>query len=325
MSETLAHRLLLLSSGGLPLVLSGRALKQYVGRELEHVLHRRVLVELPKLDEWPPCPGCDQGCEGRPIQELNGELVAACPYDSGSDEALSDDDVRQFQLDAQELCLSIREDNRLCGDGPTEIVDGVWLLGQTSQDEAPSRCIFLAFNTSSGSCAAMVAIIKRAADRRSITLLLIGDTGLEVRLALEDARVPPVQALELIAYDATVPFRLDFGRAISRHLRPRLVLRPSDRSATFGDKSARLPPQSFKLLLFMVMEAEAGRPLIDNRRIEDELWGKAIRSRQVADAIRRLRNALAPVLGGRDQAQRLIQNKPGSYLIDMDFTAIEVV
>jgi hypothetical protein len=77
--ENLACRLLRLSSGGLPLVLSGRALKGHLGPDLDRSLYRRLLVELPSLDEWPPCAGCDQGCEARPIRELNGRLVAMCP------------------------------------------------------------------------------------------------------------------------------------------------------------------------------------------------------------------------------------------------------
>ena len=86
-----------------------------------------------------------------------------------------------------------------------------------------------------------------------------------------------------------------------------------------------LPPQPFKLLRFMLMEAEAGRPLIENRLIEKELWSTAIHSQQVANAVRRLRDALAPILGSRKQAEILIQNRPGSYFINRDFAAIEIM
>jgi hypothetical protein len=323
--ENLAHSLLRLSGAGLPIILSGRTLKDHLGPALERALGRRVLVELPRLDEWSPCAGCDQQCEARPIRELNGRLVAMCPYDSTSDEILSDDDLRQFQLDPEELCLAIREDSGLSGDGPTEIADRIWLIGQTRQDETPSRCLFLAFDTSFSPSTAMVATIQRTAGRRVIALLLIGDPDLAVRLALEDARILAVPALELLADDAITPFRLDFGRLSSGPLRPRLVLRCSDRSVMFGDKSVRLPPQLFKLLLFLVTEAQAGRPLVENQLIERKLWGTAIHSRQPADAIRRLRDELAPVLDGREQVRRLVQNKPGSYLIDLDFAAIEIL
>ena len=99
---------------------------------------------------------------------------------------------------------------------------------------------------------------------------------------------------EPLVDDTTAPFRLDTGLLTSTKPRPRLVLRRSDRSVAFEGTSGILPPQPFKLLRFMLMEAEAGRPLIDNRLIEKELWGTAIHSRQASDAIRRLRDALAP-------------------------------
>ena len=147
MNESLARRLLRLSSGGLPLILPGRALKDHVGPELDRALYRRVLVELPALDEWPPCAGCDQDCESRPVREEDGRLIAMCPHDSTSDEVLSADDVRQFRLEAEELCLALRQDSSLDGDGPEELAPGIWLIGQTPQQDAPPRIVFVAFET----------------------------------------------------------------------------------------------------------------------------------------------------------------------------------
>jgi hypothetical protein len=323
-NESLARRLLRLSSGGLPRILSGRALKDHVGRELDCALGRRVLVELRRLDEWQPCAGCDQECEARPIRMLDGRLVAMCPHDSTSDEVLSEDHVRQFRLEAEELCLALRQDSRLDGDGPKELAPGIWLLGHTSQQDAPSRIIFVGFEDGMGA-AAIIAMLKRVAGPRPVSLLFTGHADLELRLALEDAGVVALPVAEPLADDPTAPFRLDTGLLSSIRVQPRLVLRRSDCSVAFEGAPVILPPQPFKLLHFMLMEAEAGRPLIDNRLIEKELWGATIHSRQVGDAIRRLRDALAPVLGGREQADRLIQNRPGSYFINRDFAVIEII
>jgi hypothetical protein len=322
--ENLARRLLRLSSGGLPLILSGRALKDHLGPDLDRALSRRVLVELPSLDEWSPCASCDQGCGARPIRELNGRLVAMCPYDSTLDELLSNDDVRQFRLEAEELCLAIREDSALGGDGPKQLAPGIWLIGQTSQQDAPPRVVFVAFETGLGA-AAIIAMLKRVAGPRPVSLLLAAHADLELRLALEDAGVAALPAPEPLADDATAPFRLGTALLTSVKPQPRLIVRGSDRSVAFEGTSGILPPQPFKLLRFMLMEAEAGRPLIENRLIEKELWGTTIHSRQVGDAIRRLREALAPLLGGREQADKLIQNRPGSYFINRDFAAIEII
>jgi DNA-binding response OmpR family regulator len=324
-SESLARRLLRLSSGGLPLILFGRDLSQHLGPELDRALSRRVLIELPQLDEWPPCARCENGCEARPIRELNGRPVAMCPYDSSSDEALSEDDLRLFELDVEELCLAIREDSRLTGDGPQEIVEGIWLIGRTDGQGLPSRCIILAFNADLDA-AVVIAMLRRVAGARSVSLLLAGDCDLTLRLALEDAGVVPLPILELLAVDdESALFCLDTGSLISSRPRPRLVLQRSNRSVTFQESSKVLSPQSFKLLLFMMTRTQAGHPLISNASIEDELWGTTIHSRQVGDVVRRLREALSPILGGLEQAKRLIQNHPNSYSIDQEFAVIEII
>ena len=246
------------------------------------------------------------------------------PRHSTSDEILSDDDVRQFQLDVEELCLAIRDDSGLCGDGPTEIADRVWLIGRTSQDETPSRCIFLAFDTSLSPPAATVAVIKRTAGSSGVALLLINDADLEVRLALEDAAMLAMPILEMLANDAEISFRLDLGRLGSEPWLPRLMLRRADRSVTLDDNSVRLSPLLFKLMLFLVTEAQAGRPLVENRFIERKVWSTAIDSRQVADAIRRLRNELAPLLGGRERVDATFITSRAAILSTVNTAAIEI-
>ena len=193
MIESLARRLLRLSSGGLPLILSGRALQDHLGPELDRALYRRVLVELPSLDEWPPCAGCDQECEARPIRELDGRLIAMCPHNSTSDEVLSDDDVRQFRLEAEELCLALREDSSLDGDGPKELAPGIWLIGQTPSKTRPLASSLSHSRLASGA-ATIIAMLKRVAGSRPVSLLLAGQADLELRLALEDAGVAALPA-----------------------------------------------------------------------------------------------------------------------------------
>jgi DNA-binding response OmpR family regulator len=198
------------------------------------------------------------------------------------------------------------------------------LIGQTTQQDAPPRVVFVAFEIGLGA-PTIVAMLRRVVGPTPISLLLAGQSDLEFRLALEDAGVVALPVSEPLMDDSTAPFRLDPHLLTSTRSRPRLVLRQSRRSVTFDGRSKVLSPQPFKLLLFMLTEAQEGRPLIDNRSIEDELWGTAIHARQVGDAIRRLRDALAPVLGGRGEANELIQNRPGSYFINQDFALIEIV
>ena len=95
--------------------------------------------------EWAPCPDCDQGCDSRAILRNVERLIAACPYDSRSDEILVADDVRAFSIDVENLCRAIREDTGLIGDDVSEIADGVWLLGALPRNGQTPLAIVLAF------------------------------------------------------------------------------------------------------------------------------------------------------------------------------------
>ena len=82
--------------------------------------------------------------------------------------------------------LALREDSSLDGDGPKQLAPGIWLIGQTpSEQDALPRIVFLAFDTDLGA-ATIIAMLKRVANSRPVSLLLAGQVDLEVRLALEE-------------------------------------------------------------------------------------------------------------------------------------------
>ena len=117
MTDTLTALLLQLSEGGRPALLWGRSAKPHFGPAFDRLLAAGVLVECPPMEEWSACADCDCGFGIRPIQRIDGRIVAACPIDAGSDTELEEDDLREFRIDPERLVGLIAEAQRLRGTG----------------------------------------------------------------------------------------------------------------------------------------------------------------------------------------------------------------
>jgi hypothetical protein len=141
MTESLPRLLLRLSEAGEPAVLWGRQAKPHLGRAFDRLLVAGVLVEDPPATEWDVCSACECGHECRPIQQINGGLVATCPLDSGSDTVLDEVDVRAFRINLTALVRTIGADSGFAGH-PSEVAAGVWHLGPNTT----GRQIFIAFS-----------------------------------------------------------------------------------------------------------------------------------------------------------------------------------
>jgi hypothetical protein len=85
MTESLIRLLLRLSEAGEPAILWGRQAKPYPDRDLEQLLARGVLTEQAPADEWDVCSDCECRLAARPIQCIEGDLIAACPLDHARD------------------------------------------------------------------------------------------------------------------------------------------------------------------------------------------------------------------------------------------------
>src|SRR3954452_23175517 len=106
-TETLPKLLLRLIEAGASAELSGRQARRFFGPEFERLLARRVLVEQRPLETWSPCSVCTCAVEGRPIQTVEGRLVAACPLDAAEDVLLDEEDVRVFVIDRANIVQEI--------------------------------------------------------------------------------------------------------------------------------------------------------------------------------------------------------------------------
>ena len=145
-------------------------LKTWLGKPLDRLLARRVLVEFEPVGEWPPCPDCDQGCDSRPILHGGERLIAACPYDGRRDEILATDDVRAFSIDVENLCRAIREDTGLIGDDSAEIAGGAWLLGELSRNGQTPLTVVLAFRLRDQDAADLLFRIKTQLRRDGVVV-----------------------------------------------------------------------------------------------------------------------------------------------------------
>jgi hypothetical protein len=109
MTETLTALLLQQSEGSRPALLWGRSAKPHFGPKFDRMLAAAVLVECPPAEEWSACADCDCGFGIRPIQRIDGRIIAACPMDAGSDSVLEEDDLREFRIDPERLIGLIAE------------------------------------------------------------------------------------------------------------------------------------------------------------------------------------------------------------------------
>ena len=319
--------LLLQHSDGGPGVVLGRTLRPWLGRPLDRLLARRVLVELEPVGEWTPCTDCDQGCDGRVILRNVDCLIAACPYDSRSDEILGPDDIRAFSIDVENLGRAIREDTGLIGDDATEIADGVWLLGALPRNGQTPRSVVLAIRLQHRDAADLLFRIKT--QLRLDAVVVTTTLSLPLRQQFLTADIPVACISDaLAANDPARPFSLDSRRlAVPARLSgARLVIRTAERTVEFDGQPVHLPPQPFDLLVLLARTTVTDRVRLQRRDIEDVLFGKAAHGHDVSDIIRRLRESFTPFVGGATQAKQLIENKPRlGYLLNLQPAEIDLV
>ena len=320
--------LLLRHSDGGPGVLPGRTLKPWLGRPLDRLLARRVLVELEPAVEWPPCADCDQGCDSRPILRDGERLIAACPYDGRRDDFLSTDDVRAFSIDVENLCCAIRNDTGLIGEDVSQIADGVWLLGTLPRNGQTPLAAVLAFRLQDRDAADLLFRIKTQV-RLDAVVVTTAEPSAAIRHRFLTTDIALVRAEDaLAAIDPAKPFSLDPRRlAVPAGLRgARLIIRTIERTVVVDGQTVHLPPQPFDLLVLLARTALADRTPMQRRDIDDALFGNAAHGHDVSDIIRRLRESFAPFVGGAAQAKRLIENKARlGYLLNLQPAEIDLV
>lgn len=321
MTETLSRLLLQLSEVEPPALLWGRTARHHHGAGFERLLDSGILVEQRPAREWPVCDSCECDLDMRPLLTIADKQIAACPLDRRNDDILDEEDLRSYRLDHAAL---IREIVRVSGieNSPSEISARLWSLGTIGGIE-----LCLTFHGSVARLPGTVDAIRLAARGRQQGLITPRLSAAD-RLALHRAKIHVVDLSECLRIDPghVIPaLQIDF--TIAARSEPRLVIHVQAQSITFDGKDLKLPPRPFKLLHFLAKEATEGRPLCERRTIEKHLWATTVSEKAVADAIRELREKLAPVLPTGMLPRQFIENRtPAFYLIALppDEISIEV-
>lgn len=307
MTGTLAALLLRLSEAGAPAILWGRQAAPFLGRAFDRLLARGVLIEQAPATEWDVCPACDCGLEARPLQRIDGRYVAACPLDRGGDVVLYSEDLRSFRIEPSAL---VREIAAVSGfdDAPSEVAPGLWHLGVSA-----IRTVFLVLSKAALLQAGLVATLRMVERSAPITVITPS------LLASEQTRFAEADIL-LVTAGACIgeDFVLDHTRLEPplAH-RPRLVIQRTSRSVMLDGVPKLLSEQAFKLLVLLAEQALKSPVIVENRYIEDRLWGSNIHriTSEVREPVRALRDALASNSADSRAVRSLIENRrnPNGY------------
>lgn len=306
MSATLVKLLLQQSEGGEPAILWGRLAKPHLGREFDSLLGQRILIEEAPAESWSICSNCECGFDARPIQHINGRLVAACPIDAGSDAVLEPDDLRSFRIDVAVLMRTVASASGFDTE-PGEIIKGVWHFGPIRD----GRALFVASSVPAALQPGLVASLRMAVHDQPITLAAPELPAVQRQKMLE-ADTFLVCLQDVIARTGRTPFALDFSKlAPSRAARPRLVIRKSAKLVQIDGASRLLPDQPFELLTLLAERALTDDPFVAPREIEDLIWGTLVHrvSRPARDVVRELRDALAAGSSDPGSSRDLIENQ----------------
>ena len=225
MTDTLTALLLQLSEGGRPALLWGRQAKPHFGPAFDRLLAAGVLVECPPIEEWSPCPDCDCGFGIRPIQRIDGRIVAACPVDATSDTELQEDDLREFRIDPERLVQMIAGASGFAE--PVEpLAPDLWRIGRL----ASGRSVVVAVTARVLDQPGIVLLLKAAACGAPITVLT-PDPGPAIRLRFLEAGIDLVELRSALEPGPSVgsigSIRMRSSRRpMDRGFQSRLQLRP---------------------------------------------------------------------------------------------------
>jgi hypothetical protein len=325
MTETLARLLLRLSEAGEPAILWGRQAGPHAGRGFERLLARGVLVEQATATDWDVCPSCECDLDARPIQQINGRHIAACPIDRRSDVDLGDDDLRSFRIAPAALVREIAMASGF-GEEPSPVAAGVWHLGQTSSQ----RELFLALWRDAVLQPGLISLMRSVARSSPITTIAPAAIA-DQQARFDDAGVLLVSVPDCIGGDDTTSgFAIDHSKLELRPgFAPRLVIRHAAKAVSLDGLPKALSDQEFKLLALLAEHALKSPAVLENRQIESKIWGTNIHriSSQVREPVRALRNALASGSADPAAVRALIQNRrnPNGYRLALAAEDIKLI
>ena len=314
MTDTLTALLLQLSEGGRPALLWGRQAKPHFGPNFDRMLAAGVLVECPPVEQWSACTDCDCGFGIRPIQRIDGRIVAACPIDAASDTELEEDDLREFRIDPERLVQMIAGASGF-PQPVAAVAPDLWRIGRLRPVRHGRR------HRPRSRPSGVVLMLKTAAGGAPVTVVA-PDPSSAIRLRCLEAGIDLVELrAALMASDRGIDV-LDLTMLEPTAAGPRLVIERRARQVTLDGRRIHLSDQVFALLMFLAERALDSPATVEIRTIEDHIWGAGIHriASSIREPIRALREALAAGAPDKAAVRNLIEymRNPNGYRLRID-------
>jgi len=299
MTATLTSLLLQLSESGRPPLLWGRQAKPYFGPSFDRLLAAGVLAECPPIEEWSACADCDCGFGIRPIQRIDGRIVAACPVDAGSDTELEEADTREFRIDPERLVSLIAT-----ASGFLEPLDmlapSLWRIGRL----ASGRFIVVAVTAQVLDQAGIVLMLKAVAGGAAVTVVAPKPDP-AIRMRFLEAGVDLVELQAALRPSEGAADQLDPPLLESKGAEPRtgaeLVVRRGAGTIDWRGTTIGFTHQQFPVLLRLLEGARSHSKVASGPLVEDAT------GREAKDLIRELRQRVEGAGFSGAEAKSLIR------------------
>ncbi len=301
-----------LSEAGPDAVLWGRAARPHFGPVFDRLLRKRVLVERPHTGMWPTCAHCDCGLDARPIVEVHGKLVAACPHDHRADQTLAPDDPRSFRIDSERLVTVLAEASDF--DNAAFILPGLWQMGRL----ASGRVVFLALHEDAVEQPGMVLAL-RAAATGAPTTLLVPEISPAVELRFSEAGIDVAILRSVLSPSSSGIDVINVAALETPAHAPRLVIAKTAQTVMLDDRHLHFPSQLQRLVLMLAQQALTKDPILSHQVI-----GGAT-GRESRDLIRDLRaNLVVQGLSKAETNALVVTVSPRGYRIGLDPSEISL-
>lgn len=310
MVANLAHLLLQRSEAGEPALLWGREAKPFYGPSFDRLIAAGVLVARAPAHEWQVCDDCCCGRDWRPIERIDGRLVAICPLDHAADVVLDPEDLESYEINTAALVREIAASSGFVNE-PSEVIAGLWHLGRS----ASGRQVFLVLSRVCALQPGLIAAI-RIFDRSSQTTLIAPPLSAAEGIRFAEAGIHVVSSEEGIGDSGQGCFAIDPAKLEpARTSTPRLLIERSSQRVVLDGIERHVPQQPFRLLTLLAEAAIRDASFVPTHKIESANSGRA-----ASDLVRELRDCLAAGFPELNQVRRIIKTRrsPSGYALALE-------
>ncbi|WP_223428082.1 hypothetical protein [Tateyamaria pelophila] len=259
---------------------SGRLLRRFPEADIAKLLKARILIEDRKVETWGTCAHCDCGYDARIIHEIDGKLVACCPFDPSQDVILEPNDLMRYRIDAEQLIAAIAAAGKLTGTS-TAISAGLWSMGTS----AMGRSIFLCRSPRDVFAPGISMLLKSLAGS-TLPIVVFDETDPSSGIRLRDMEIDVHELDEISHQDQNGIEKISFDTLVPPGNRVRLTVHRSRQAVTLDGRVLDLPSQMLALVRLFVEQAVGPDPRLKKQEIEINT------GREAKEIIRDLRNAL---------------------------------